>query len=176
MVHRAVEQETAAGSQDWRVVRYARLPAPQRLAGLDGDRIDAADLVLAGRELADVGRVVDELRRRAAIDARCRVDAEIRKRYIHDVGFRIVSALRPVASAVIGRAHVIGFADLLEHGVFVHGDDALRVDPGDKVLLRGRLRPQELTSGRIEAPGDSSLTRDTGERLARPTARVRIDR
>src|SRR5439155_25737173 len=29
-VHRAVEQEPAAGGQDWRVVRYARLPAPQR--------------------------------------------------------------------------------------------------------------------------------------------------
>ena len=89
---------------------------------------------------------------------------------------RIVGALRPVAAAVIGRADVIGLADLLEHDVLVHRDEPLRVDPGDEVLLGGRLRPQELAVGGIEAPGDAGLARDAGQRLARPAARVRIDR
>src|SRR5262249_13103560 len=140
-VHRAVEQQPAAGGQNWRVVRYTRLPAPQRLARFNGDRVDAADLVLATRELADVGRVVDELRLGLAIDARRRVDAEIRKGYIHDVGFRIVGALRPVPSAVIRRADVIGFTDLLENSVLIHRYEPFRVDPGHDVLLRSWLRP-----------------------------------
>src|SRR5438876_821250 len=102
---------------------------------------------------------------RAAIGPRRRVDAEIRKRDIHDVGSRIVGALRPVTAAVIGWAYVIGFPDLLEHGILVHRDEPLRVDLGDDVLLRGRLRPQELAIGRIEAPGDSRLASDAGQRL-----------
>ncbi|PYS02794.1 MAG: hypothetical protein DMG15_17125 [Acidobacteria bacterium] len=36
-----------------------------------------------------------------------------------------------------------GLADLLEHRVLVHRYKPLRVDPGDEVLLRGRLRSQD---------------------------------
>jgi hypothetical protein len=68
-IHGAVEQKPAAGREDRRVVRHARLPAPDRLAGLDRDRVDAADLVFAGGKLADVVGVVDELRPRITIGA-----------------------------------------------------------------------------------------------------------
>ena len=49
--------------------------------------------------------------------------------------------MRPVASAVVGWAHVIGLVDVLEHRVLVHGDETLRINAGDDVLLVGRLRP-----------------------------------
>ena len=40
-----------------------------KIAGLDRDRVDAADLVFAGGKLADVVGVVDELRPRITIGA-----------------------------------------------------------------------------------------------------------
>ena len=99
------------------------------------------DLVLAGRELADIGRVVDELRRRLAIGARLLIDAGIRQRDEHHVAARIVGALRPVAAAAKGRADVIGLVDVLDHDVLVHGDETLGIDPWRRCSARWSASP-----------------------------------
>src|SRR5207244_1985172 len=98
----AVEQKPATRREDRRVVRHARLPTPYGTAGLRRDRIDAANLVLARREAADIGRVVAVGRRRRAIGPRFRADAHIAQRHEERIGLRAVSAHWPIAAARIG--------------------------------------------------------------------------
>src|SRR5262249_20887514 len=143
-IHAAVEDQAAGGGQNRRVIRYARLPTPQSLAGLDRDRVDTANLVLAGSEPVGVLRVVDELRSRFAISARHCIETEVLQLEIHNVVFRIVSAAGPVSPAHVGGTHAIGLTDLLEYDTLIHNNETLAVDLLDEVLLIRCLRPEEF--------------------------------
>src|SRR5256885_3442720 len=176
MVQAAVEQQPAAGRQQWRVIRDSRLPTPNGFSGLHRDGVDAADLVLACRKTTDIRGVVDKLGLCFAIGARRLVNASIGKRHEHDVGSGIVGAHWPILTARKGRADPVRLVDVGNHRSLVHADQSFSVDLGDEVLLDRLLRPQEFSGRRIEAPGDSRLAGNARQGLARTPARVRIDR
>jgi hypothetical protein len=75
----AVEHESGS-CEHGREVRHAVLVAPQRLAGLHRNRIDAAGLILTGREAGDTRDIVAELRRRTAVCYRNTGSATDRRR------------------------------------------------------------------------------------------------
>src|SRR5690606_5049347 len=101
-VHVDAEDEPA-GRREQRQHAGALIERPERLAGFDRDRVDAADAARAGRDRSLAPQAVERVRARPAQRRRNR-HAGVLQRKVHDVVACAQGAGRPVLAARRGRA------------------------------------------------------------------------
>ena len=188
----AAEDQAAAGGDD-RVGRGLGLEQPLRFARHRRDRVDRAEVLLAGRQDVVRGQVVDRdllLHRLGAraldIPGHQHPRALVAQRVVHRLGQGAVGAGLPVLAAGPARAH--------EHLLLQLGEDDLGVlhraprglvDVDHHVLRHRRPGPEELARFAVQRVDEAGLAGDSRHHFARlsglevrpdPAHRLRIGR